>query len=274
MGQPKKPTIKAYTELQQAYDYFNQTLFDNDLPDLIITLQRGKNTMGYFSPERFVGESKLSELAMNPDYFGSYPLIETLSTLVHEMVHVWQHYMPVKKARKGYHDQVWAEKMELIGLMPSSTGREGGKKTGQQMNEYIIRGGRFQTAVYDLLKNGFSISWYDRWGAEQYIPSKRYEAILDDWLRVTPDDEQQLIDKLTRTIQKDEVQLIHIKGSENQNVPDQHREEKEPEITVRPPIKGTGTRAKFTCSTCGLNVWAKPSANILCGDCGVRLEII
>ena len=100
---------------------------------------------------------------MNPDYFGGRSLADTLSTLVHEMVHVWQHYAPVKKCRGGYHDRVWGAKMEEVGLMPSNTGLPGGKKNGQQMTHYIIRGGRFQKAVYDLLKNGFSISWYDRW---------------------------------------------------------------------------------------------------------------
>lgn len=95
---------------------------------------------------------------MNPDYFGGRSLADTLSTLVHEMVHVWQHYAPVKKCRGGYHDRVWGAKMEEVGLMPSNTGLPGGKKNGQQMTHYIIRGGRFQKAVYDLLKNGFSIS--------------------------------------------------------------------------------------------------------------------
>lgn len=32
---------------------------------------------------------------MNPDYFGGRSLADTLSTLVHEMVHVWQ---PLKNA--------------------------------------------------------------------------------------------------------------------------------------------------------------------------------
>ena len=89
---------------------------------------------------------------MNPDYFGGRSLADTLSTLVHEMVHVWQHYAPVKKCRGGYHDRVWGAKMEEVGLMPSNTGLPGGKKNGQQMTHYIIRGGRFQKAVYDLLK--------------------------------------------------------------------------------------------------------------------------
>lgn len=90
-----KPAIKAYSELQQAYDWFNPSLFDKALPDLLITLQRGRNTFGYFAPERFTGESSVSELAMNPDYFGGRSLADTLSTLVHEMVHVWQ---PLKNA--------------------------------------------------------------------------------------------------------------------------------------------------------------------------------
>ena len=167
-----KPAIKAYSELQEAYDWFNATLFDRSLPDLLITLQRGRNTFGYFAPERFTGESSISELAMNPDYFGGRSLADTLSTLVHEMVHVWQHYAPVKKCRGGYHDRVWGGKMEDIGLMPSNTGVPGGKKTGQQMTHYIIRGGRFQKAVYDLLKNGFSISWYDRWSTGAAVMSK------------------------------------------------------------------------------------------------------
>lgn len=62
---------------------------------------------------------------MNPDYFGGRSLADTLSTLVHEMVHVWQHYAPVKKCRGGYHDRVWGAKMEEVGLMPSNTGLPG-----------------------------------------------------------------------------------------------------------------------------------------------------
>ena len=85
MAKQQKPAIQAYSELQQAYDFFNEKLFNKALPDLLITLQRGKNTFGYFAPERFTGESNISELAMNPDYFGGRSLADTLSTLVHEM---------------------------------------------------------------------------------------------------------------------------------------------------------------------------------------------
>ncbi|EPZ1174197.1 SprT-like domain-containing protein, partial [Escherichia coli] len=128
---------------------------------------------------------------------------DTLSTLVHEMVHVWQHYTPgIKKCRGGYHDRVWGEKMEQIGLMPSNTGLPGGRKTGQQMTHYIIRGGRFQTAVYDLLKSGFSISWYDKWSEGIIAVSKINTDVLDDWLRVTDKSDRELINKLTQTVSK------------------------------------------------------------------------
>ena len=42
-----RATERAYNELQQAFDFYNQRLFNGELPDCLITFQRGKNTMGY-----------------------------------------------------------------------------------------------------------------------------------------------------------------------------------------------------------------------------------
>ena len=47
-----RATERAYNELQQAFDFYNQRLFNGELPDCLITFQRGKNTMGYFSFRR------------------------------------------------------------------------------------------------------------------------------------------------------------------------------------------------------------------------------
>lgn len=267
MKKASKPAIQAYTELQQAYDFFNEHLFAMSLPNMLITLQRGKNTFGYFAPDRFTGESNVSELAMNPDYFGARSLADTLSTLAHEMVHVWQYHSPnVKKCRGGYHDRVWGGKMEQIGLMPSNTGREGGKKTGQQMTHYIIKGGQFQTAVYNLLKSGFSISWYDKWSSGMAVLSKINRDILDDWLKQTDEDDEELISKLTRTVNQKNEGIQDVTDNLTNQDPDLI-------IDIKPPLKGTGTREKFTCSSCGLNAWAKPSAKLVCGECGIDLEI-
>ncbi|MGN4955129.1 hypothetical protein ACTG22_21335 [Aeromonas caviae] len=70
-----KPTLQAYDELQRAYDHFNNELFDGVLPDCLITLQREKQTYGYFSPERFVNSqgTRTDEIAMNPAYFAVCP---------------------------------------------------------------------------------------------------------------------------------------------------------------------------------------------------------
>jgi hypothetical protein len=49
-----RPTTDTYTELLQAYDFFNVALFEGMLPSCLITLQREKHTCGYFSSGRFV----------------------------------------------------------------------------------------------------------------------------------------------------------------------------------------------------------------------------
>lgn len=251
-----KPTIKAYQELQDAYDFFNKRLFDSELPDLLITFQRGKNTFGYFSPHRFTGESSIAELAMNPNYFGARSLADTLSTLVHEMAHVWRRYIPEKQCRMGYHDRVWGDKMEEVGLMPSNTGRVGGKKTGQQMTHYIMPNGAFQKAVFELLKSGFAISWYDAYGVENVIDSRIDSVILSNWLADAGDDEE-LIEKLTLTASK---------ASQPEEDPANQT------YTVTPPPIGASTRCKYNCASCGLNAWAKPNAHLICGDCKETME--
>lgn len=158
----KTPTDETYTAFQQAYEFFNQELFDHELPDCLITLQRRKRSFGYFSPQKFHHIKQgcvTDEIAMNPSYFSEGD-VEILQTLVHEMTHLWQAHFG-KPSRRGYHNKEWAVKMESIGLMPSSTGKEGGKKTGQSMADYPINGGKFLVACDRLLSTGFSIPWGD-----------------------------------------------------------------------------------------------------------------
>jgi predicted SprT family Zn-dependent metalloprotease len=56
-------------------------------------LQRHANALCYFSPDRFTARTEKAaahELAMNPDSFTGRTDEEILSTLAHEMAHVWQ----------------------------------------------------------------------------------------------------------------------------------------------------------------------------------------
>jgi hypothetical protein len=60
--------------------------------------------------------------------------------------------------------------MDAIGLCPSDTGKEGGKRTGQHMSHYVIEGGAYKQACTELLAQGFVISWRDR--AREDAPGK------------------------------------------------------------------------------------------------------
>ena len=160
-----KPTEQTYNELQTAYDYFNKTLFADQLPPCLITMQRKNRTRGYFSGNRWNSsqdESQLTdEIALNPAHFANRTTDEVLSTLVHEMVHLWQHHFGTP-SRTGYHNKEWAKKMTDVGLIPSNTGQEGGKQTGQQMTHYIAPAGAYANASAKLLQKGFVIPWLDR----------------------------------------------------------------------------------------------------------------
>ena len=158
-------TEHEYRTFQRAYSFFNGKLFANSLPDLLVTLQRHAGAKGYFAPERFKGRvenenEKITahELALNPDVFTGRSDEAILSTLVHEMVHVWQetHGTP---PRRSYHDRQWARKMKEIGLQPSTTGEPGGKETGQSVTHYILPAGRFADAYAELAASGFRINW-------------------------------------------------------------------------------------------------------------------
>lgn len=162
----KHPTPELYGELDQAYVHFNADLFDGVLPPCVITLQRQKRTLGYFSPDRFVSVSRTTadEIALNPEHFAVKGPTDILQTLVHEMAHLWQHHFG-KPGRGRYHNAEWAAKMEAIGLMPSSTGEPGGKRTGDHVSDYVIEAGPFQAALERLLSREFVVSWYDRFPA-------------------------------------------------------------------------------------------------------------
>jgi hypothetical protein len=164
-----------------------------NLPFCLITMQRHKGAFGYFSRERFasVVEPKeiTDEIALNPFHFSTRKSEEVLSTLAHEMVHLWQHHFG-ERPRKGYHDRQWASKMREIGLIPTNTGETGGKETGQKMTHLIEENGRFSGAVSKLQRAHPAILYADlrsegdavrkRKGCQQnkiYMPGLRLKCL-------------------------------------------------------------------------------------------------
>jgi hypothetical protein len=154
-------TLQEYQGFQKAYDFFNRELFAGGLPQVLVTLQRHANSRGYFSPERFKGrllKASVHELALNPDTFTGRSDAMILSTLVHEMCHVWQETYGAP-SRRGYHNQQWATKMREVGLQPTTTGKEGGAETGQAVTHYILPGERYATAYAKLAATGLQLNW-------------------------------------------------------------------------------------------------------------------
>ena len=156
---PEAITPAEYRAFQEAYDFLNAELFGAYLPHVLVTLQRHAKARGYFSPERFTGRTEKAaahELAMNPDTFTGRSDEDILSTLAHEMAHVWQQTHG-KPPRRSYHDRQWAAKKKEIGLQPSTTGAPGGKETGQSVTHYILPEGPYAKAYAKLKAKGFQL---------------------------------------------------------------------------------------------------------------------
>lgn len=172
--------IDFYQHLQRAYDFYNEKLFDGQLEDSLIVFQRKTRTFGYISYNRHSivgGSSYMHELALNPDYFAYRTIIETLSTLLHEQCHLFQHQMGTE-TRKTYHNQAFRDLMVERGLQTSHTGEEGGKEVGQNMTHYIMPDGKFLEVTLEFLRDTDFKSFYDRYTPKYIEPHQFYNRSI------------------------------------------------------------------------------------------------
>lgn len=145
------PTPEQFAAYQGMYDFFNRELFTGQLPAVLLNFSRKTpRTLGFFAPQRWDrGDEVAHEISLNPTTLKYRRPIDVASTLVHEMVHLWQQEYG-NPSRTGYHNRQWAEKMEEVGLVPSHTGEPGGRRVGQQMTHYIAERGAFDRAFQRL----------------------------------------------------------------------------------------------------------------------------
>lgn len=251
------PTQQTYAELQQAYEHFNHALFDGRLPNCLITLQREKRSMGYFSSRRFAdAEGNFTdEIAMNPAFFAVMPILETMQTLVHEMCHLWQFHFG-KPGRGRYHNEEWARKMESIGLMPSSTGSPGGARTGERMSDYALEGGPFVNACAELLTRSFCLTWYDRFtdlSAVTRSSAERLDSSVgggDPPCIAIPALTQALVFTAAAPAAAGLGEALGVGAGAAG--------------AARPT--GASNRWKYVCP-CNTSVWGKPRLKLICGSC-------
>lgn len=248
------PTHSFYRYLEAAYDHFNIVLFNGALPTCLLTVQREKSVMGYFSANRWTDPQGrvVHEIAVNPAYFARHNLMEVMQTLVHEMVHNWQHCFG-KPSRNGYHNREWAQKMDQIGLVPSSTGRPGGKRIGQKVSDYPKPGGAFERAAKTFIRQSRGLPWVDRFAALSPSCQPRENDLegVDDCITLGP--EQRIEDDTVAA-------LLHhpIRELFHGLIPSEQLQ-----LAARKKVK-----SRYTCSHCQTNVWGKPRLKLVCGECG------
>lgn len=304
-----QPTPVVYGEWQRAYDYFNEHLFKNELPPCLITLHRHPKARGYFSQERFLNRNGVAtdEIALNPEYFALQSPKSVMSTLCHEMAHAKIAHFGKDKSRQTYHNTEWADLMTSIGLEPSSTGMPGGKRVGQKVTHYIIKGGPFDVFCDELLMTGDFVSWFDRRSAadadnSHFIYSgEPFEPPSDQ------DDTQSAASP--SALDKDEMpapgsaatgDCIDNDGGEPLDGQGQAPQATIPVTAPKPPPlpragpaiaanlagqlttptarkaanggKDKSNRVKFVCGSCEDAAWGKPTLVLICGNCMKNME--
>jgi predicted SprT family Zn-dependent metalloprotease len=142
--------MDLYTVLRDLYDACNAEFFRDALPPCMIVLRaRSKRTMGAFAPEcwgayQTTQDAHIDTLVLNSEAFPHRTEEEIVSTLVHEMCHVWQFRVQGKAITNGHHDKEWGQQMARLGLIPSATGHPGGRQTGKQVSHYVYEQGAFR----------------------------------------------------------------------------------------------------------------------------------
>ena len=231
-------TRDQFSALEALFYYYNNELFDGQLGDCLLNLSRKNGASGYFSPNRWTDAGntrRIHEISINPDTWDIEDE-ELHRTIVHEMCHMWQqdHGEP---SRRFYHNKDWGEKMISVGLMPSSTGRPGGKTTGQHMSDYTIESGAFKTAfdkIY-LTERELTLPY-------QPVKPKGYGTIDYE----NHEHDMEAVEPTTDSKQDTEATEV-IRAAK---------------------------KYKYSCPTCEINVWGKHGLELTCKPCGQQLQII
>lgn len=127
-------TISEITAfLESAYDVLNEKYFESALPKCAITIQSSPKAYGHFTTrEVWQGgeEAARHEINLGAENLNR-PLVNTLATLVHEMVHFFCHINEIKDtSRSGvYHNKRFKEEAERRGLIIEYDKKIGWSKT-------------------------------------------------------------------------------------------------------------------------------------------------
>ena len=175
------PTLEMFDRLTDAFDHYNKVLFDDELPQCLILVARKKNAAGYFWPKAFKstgGKERNHEICLNPDSMHR-SAADVHSTLVHEMVHLWQEEFG-KPGKGAYHNKQWCRKMLELGLEPYSRRGKGEKATGTRVSHTIMEGEAFMKAFMSLPSKTQRIDWASSPQIAEKRPNSRYKLVCPE----------------------------------------------------------------------------------------------
>ncbi len=287
-----KPTLDFYSYLQNAFDFFNEKLFSNELSPVIFTVTRKKNTAGYFREKGWVSEDgqKIHEIAINPQYFITVSPLELYQTIVHEMCHQWQ-YEYGKPSRKGYHNKEWGDKMRSVGLKPISRDnnqqeKENNTGVGQKVHDEPIKDGKFEKACLDFFKAGYKLAIVDSHYNDS-ITLKKINSVLKKRVISSSTDNINNTNGITLGDNLTKAEIIHIVGDENQQqeVVIEHNNTDDFDLTkpitdfyevntpAEPPPK-INTKTTYKCPNCNYKLWGAFNLPVGCMQCNTTLLMI
>lgn len=141
------PLIEQSRAYNGAFDWFNEKLFDGQLPRPMLCLTRNANVIGgYFNHAKWHDDkgNSVDEIAINANMMEQSNIVELMHTLIHEMIHLKQQHFG-KSSRQGYHNSEFADWAEDMGLHCKDA--KTGRRTGHMMSTKVLDGGKSAKAI-------------------------------------------------------------------------------------------------------------------------------
>ena len=106
------------TALYQWTDRFSDRFFDRQMPEALLSFERmDVRILAAYTLKRNP-QGLLYEITFNTHHLDR-PMWETLETLMHEYVHLWQQSLGEHPVERNYHNREFVEKCEALGLHPA-----------------------------------------------------------------------------------------------------------------------------------------------------------
>jgi hypothetical protein len=227
------PTRETYLGWGDAFDFFNAELFGGELPHCLITYQRSRKYYGYFAADRFVASDL--QAPGHVDEIAINP--------------VFLHERPVKEALGTLvHEMAHLKRWRLISPRPTLGYHD--KKWALVMIDIGLMPS--DTGEPGGNSTGQKVSHY-------IVPGGRFDVAADELLRR---------DFNIRYVERGLLSAAPVGGPDGSGAAggEDHGPSKR-------RARSAASKTPFSCLNCKppQTAWAKPSANLFCGNCNTLM---